>query len=55
MSQKKIIIFAKQKGGVGKTTLCVLFAHFLAAKGLRVTLMDSDPQMSICSRVFNLL
>ncbi len=45
-----IVTFANQKGGVGKTTLCVLFAHYLVSKGLRVHVVDCDPQRSILRR-----
>ena len=31
MKNKKIV-FANQKGGVGKSTLCILFANYLAAR-----------------------
>ena len=42
-----IITFANQKGGVGKTTLCVTFANYLVAKGVRVVIIDCDFQHSI--------
>jgi chromosome partitioning protein len=32
------------KGGVGKSTTCVHFAHFLALKGYRVLVVDTDSQ-----------
>lgn len=42
-----IVTFANQKGGVGKTTLCVTFANYLVTKGVRVAVVDCDFQHSI--------
>ena len=42
-----IVTFANQKGGVGKTTLCVTFANYLVTKGIRVVVIDCDFQHSI--------
>lgn len=41
-----IIGFVNQKGGVGKTTLSLNIAHYLALKGGRVLLIDADRQRS---------
>lgn len=46
MKNRKII-FANQKGGVGKSTLCILFANYLAWKKQDVCVIDTDLQKTI--------
>ncbi len=43
----KVITIAQQKGGSGKTTLAVNLAVAFSASGLRVAVLDTDPQGSL--------
>ena len=42
-----IITFANQKGGVGKSTLCAMFATYVASLGYPVRVVDCDGQTTI--------
>ncbi len=41
------IATASQKGGVGKTTLCINLAYSLARRGWNTLLVDTDPQSGV--------
>ncbi|QIK40063.1 ParA family protein [Pontivivens nitratireducens] len=43
----RIVTFAQQKGGAGKTTVLTQLAHHWLASGLKVALVDLDPQGSL--------
>lgn len=43
----KIILFANQKGGVGKTTLCGLFSNYLVSRGVPIVALDADLQQTL--------
>lgn len=45
--KNKTIAFANQKGGVGKTTLCTLFANYLYDLHIPVCVIDADLQRTI--------
>ncbi len=47
----KIIVFANQKGGVGKTTTVVNVGAFIAEANRKVLLVDFDPQANLSSAV----
>jgi chromosome partitioning protein len=46
MTQVPIVAFATTKGGSGKSTTCILVAGEIAARGERVLILDTDPQLS---------
>jgi chromosome partitioning protein len=47
--QPIVIACQNFKGGVGKSTTCVNFAHYLALKGYRVLVVDTDSQATSTS------
>ncbi|MBR6563620.1 MAG: AAA family ATPase [Clostridia bacterium] len=51
MQKSKIICFANQKGGVGKTTCALNIAACIARSGRSVLFIDSDPQGNATSGI----
>ena len=45
-----LIVFANQKGGVGKSTLALLFSDYLGMAGYRCRVLDCDKQQSIVEK-----
>lgn len=46
-----VISFANQKGGVGKSTLCLQMAFYLSEQKKKVLVIDFDPQGNTSSRL----
>jgi chromosome partitioning protein len=51
--QKRIICFANNKGGVGKSSCAINTASMLSSMGFRVLLIDGDPQSNLTSFLLN--
>lgn len=45
--KNKIVLFSNIKGGVGKSSLCSLFATYCAEKGIPTAVVDADLQQSL--------
>ena len=53
MSKTKIIAFANNKGGSGKTTSCSNIGYALSALGKKVLLIDGDMQLNLTLSYFD--
>lgn len=53
MSETKVIAFANNKGGSGKTTTCSNVACALALDGKKVLMIDGDMQLNLTIAYFN--
>jgi len=45
--ENRIIVFTNMKGGVGKSSLCGLFAQYVHESGIPVCVLDADNQLSL--------
>lgn len=53
MSRTKVIAFANNKGGSGKTTTCSNVGYAMALAGKRVLMIDGDMQMNLTLSYFD--
>ena len=53
MSMTKVICFANNKGGSGKSTTCSNVGYAMSAMGKRVLLIDGDMQMNLTLSFFD--
>ena len=53
MSKTKVIAFANNKGGSGKTTTCSNVACAMAMQGKKVLIIDGDMQLNLTISYFD--
>ena len=53
MADTRIICFANNKGGSGKSTTCSNVGYFMAAEGKKVLLVDGDMQLNLSLAYFD--
>ena len=53
MSMTKVICFANNKGGSGKSTTCSNVGYAMSAMGKKVLLIDGDMQMNLTLSFFD--
>ena len=47
MSKTRVICFANNKGGSGKSTTCSNVGYFMAEAGKKILLIDGDMQLNL--------
>lgn len=53
MADTRVICFANNKGGSGKSTTCSNVGYFMAAEGKKVLLIDGDMQLNLSLAYFD--
>ena len=53
MSETRVICFANNKGGSGKSTTCSNVGYFLAESGKKTLLIDGDMQLNLSLAFFD--
>ena len=53
MKKTKVICFANNKGGSGKSTTCASLGYAFAARGKKVLLIDGDMQLNLTLSYFD--
>jgi len=53
MAQTKVICFANNKGGSGKSTTCANVGYSMVTEGKKVLLIDGDMQMNLTLSYFD--
>ena len=53
MRDTKVICFANNKGGSGKSTTCANVGYSMVSEGKRVLLIDGDMQMNLTLSYFD--
>lgn len=53
MSKTRVICFANNKGGSGKSTTCSNVGYFMAEAGKKILLIDGDMQLNLSLAFFD--
>ena len=53
MAETRVICFANNKGGSGKSTTCSNVGYFMASEGKKVLLIDGDMQLNLSLAYFD--
>lgn len=53
MTDTRVICFANNKGGSGKSTTCSNVGYFMASEGKKILLIDGDMQLNLSLAYFD--